>query len=454
MNNEPTSYEDTERIPPHSIEAEQAVLGSILVSGDAISKVVDRIHPESFYKRSHRLIYSALIDLFEHQEPLDIIATSQYLKDKGILEMVGGRQYLADLAMSIATTANVEYYAQMVYDRALLRSLITTGEEIVATSFAETDANVALDTAERLVFGLAQRKQLKQLTPMSEIVGPSFARIEERYANRDSLAGHSSGFYDLDAMTNGFQPSDLIIIAARPAMGKTSFCTTIAQFIAIEKNVPVAIFSLEMSKESLTQRMLCSEAKIDSERLRKGQLHNNDWSSLSMALGKLGDAPLYIDDSAVLTVLDIRAKARRLKAEKHELGLIVIDYIQLLQGRKQTDHRVQEISEITRGLKQLARELDVPVIALSQLSRAVESRPSKIPMLSDLRESGSIEQDADIVMFIYRDEYYNPESDRRGEAEIIIAKHRNGPTGKVDLLFQASMTRFLNKIKVTNNAIE
>lgn len=435
-----------ERLPPQSMEAEQAVLGALLVSSEAITKVLDFLTPDCFYRKAHQVIYAALLDLFDRREPLDIVALSQYLKDANKLDLVGGRQYLADLAMSIATTANVEYYAHVVHDKSLLRNLIKVGTEIVQSSYEEPDADAAVDKAEHLVFGLAQRKNLQQLTPIADIVGDSFAKIEERYANRDSLAGHPSGFYDLDTMTNGFQPSDLIIVAARPSMGKTAFCTGIAQHIAIEKKIPVAIFSLEMSKEQLVQRMLCAEAEIDAARLRTGHLQNNDWTKLSMAMGRLGEAPLYIDDSAIVTALDIRAKARRLKAERKELGMIIIDYIQLMQGRKVTDNRVQEISEISRGLKQLARELEVPVIALSQLSRAVEARQSKRPMLSDLRESGAIEQDADLVMFIYRDEYYNPDTDKRGEAEIIIAKHRNGPTGTVDLLFQSTITRFRNKV--------
>jgi replicative DNA helicase len=435
-----------ERMPPQSVEAEQAVLGALLVNTDAISKVIDILKPEYFYRKSHQIIFASMLDLFDKSEPLDIVTVSQHVKDAGKLELVGGREYLADLAMSVATTANVEYYARSVHDKAVLRNLIKAGTEIVATSYEESDADQAVEKAEQLVFNLAQGRSMQQLIPISNVVGESFAAIEERYNNRDSLSGIASGFYDLDVMTNGFQTSDLIIVAARPSMGKTAFALNIAQHIAIEKKVPVAIFSLEMSKEQLVQRMLCSEAQIDSHRIRTGQLQNNDWARLSMAMGKLGEAPIYFDDSAVVTALDIRAKCRRLKMETKNLGLIVIDYIQLMQGRKVTDNRVQEVSEISRSLKTLAREIEVPVIAMSQLSRAVEARQNKRPMLSDLRESGSIEQDADMVMFLYRDEYYNPETEKRGEAEVIIAKHRNGPTGTVDLLFQGSITRFLNKV--------
>ncbi len=935
------SDDQIERLPPQSVEAEQAVLGALLVMGDAITRVLDILHPEYFYRKIHQVIYAVMLDLFERNEPIDIVTVSQELKDQGKLETVGGRQFLADLAMSVATTANLEYYAHLVHDKAMLRMLIKAGTEIVTTSYEESDADAAIDKAERLIFSLAENRDMKQLVPIGDIVGDSFAKIEERYTNRDQLAGVPSGFYDLDAMTSGFQGSDLIILAARPSMGKclsfdseivlsdgsiatiedicksksgklltlssdlklqqteasdfiddgikpvfkvttklgrsvettlshpfltiggwkklkdlvtgekiavprkidvfgtktirdcevkllayligdgsisqskigftntnpkiqsdfseavsqfggvtlrreesttralsvyirsdreaiainrnefskrlkqrlvasarparqiasaigvspasinhwtdgncvpseysfsklvevlgieptdlipegrvsasrasrnsvslwldelgltgkdahtkfipdivftlkreqvalflnrlfatdgwasklasgqsqlgyatvsetlarqvqhlllrfgiiaklkkrsvkykdghrscwqlditdrnsietfidnvgifgketavaevrtalekrkrqtncdlvpievwtqlkalkgaeswqslanrsgltnssnlhvdkrsmppakllqfanalnndslkalansdvywdeivsiepmgkkqvydltipdthnfvandicvhnTALALNIAQYVALEKNLPVAIFSLEMSKEQLVQRMLCSEAGIDATRLRTGNLQNNDWTRLSMAMGRLGEAPMYIDDSAVVTALEIRAKARRLKAEQKDLGMIIIDYIQLMQGRKATDNRVQEVSEISRSLKTLARELAVPVIALSQLSRAVEARQNKRPMLSDLRESGSIEQDADIVMFIYRDEYYNQESDKRGEAEVIIAKQRNGPTGTVDLLYQSTITRFLNKV--------
>jgi replicative DNA helicase len=333
----------------------------------------------------------------------------------------------------------------MVQEKALLRQLIKAGTEIVGSCYEEPDADIALDRAEHLIFGLAQRKEMKSLVHIKHIVEDSFQKIEQRYENRDVLSGVPSGFYDLDAMTSGFQPSDLVIIAARPSMGKTAFVLNLAQHAAVENNVPVAVFSLEMSKESLVMRMLCSSAEIDANRLRTGHMHTSDWTKLASAMGRLGEAPIYIDDSALVNCMEIRAKCRRLKSEMNGLGLIIIDYIQLMQGRKQTDNRVQEVSEISRSLKTLARELNVPVLALSQLSRAVEARQNKRPMLSDLRESGSIEQDADLVMFIYRDEYYNPESERRGEAEIIIAKQRNGPTGTAELLYQGSITRFLNK---------
>ncbi|MBX9876896.1 MAG: replicative DNA helicase [Candidatus Obscuribacterales bacterium] len=392
------SDDQIERLPPQSVEAEQAVLGALLVMGDAITRVLDILHPEYFYRKTHQVIYAVMLDLFERNEPIDIVTTSQELKDQGKLETVGGRQFLADLAMSVATTANLEYYAHLVHDKAMLRNLIKAGTEIVTTSYEETDADAAIDKAERLIFSLAENRDMKQLVPIGDIVGDSFAKIEERYTNRDQLAGAPSGFYDLDAMTSGFQNSDLVILAARPSMGKTAFVLNIAQYVALEKNLPVAIFSLEMSKEQLVQRMLCSEAGIDATRLRTGNLQNNDWTRLSMAMGRLGEAPMYIDDSAVVTALEIRAKCRRLKAEQKNLGMIIIDYIQLMQGRKATDNRVQEVSEISRSLKTLARELEVPVIALSQLSRAVEARQNKRPMLSDLRESGCLTGDTLIYL--------------------------------------------------------
>lgn len=441
----------TERMPPQSIEAEQAILGSLLINPETISKVVDVLEPEQFYRKAHQVIYAAVVDLYSNNEPIDIVTVSQFLKDKGSLDGVGGRQYLTDLAMSIATTANAEYYAKTVSEKSLLRNLIKAGTEIVQSCYEDSDADLTVDKAEQLIFNIAQRRSMNALTPIKDIVNESFARIEKRYEQRDALSGLPSGFYDLDEMTSGFQKSDLVIVAARPSMGKTAFILNVAQYAAVEAKAPVAIFSLEMSKEQLVQRLLCAEARIDANKMRTGFLQSSDWQSLAAAMGRLGEAPLFIDDSAAVTALDVRAKCRRLKAElKGNLGMIMIDYIQLMSGRASKDgNRVQEISEISRSLKQLARELDCPVVALSQLSRAVEARQNKRPMLSDLRESGAIEQDADIVMFIYRDEYYNPETDKRGEAEIIIAKQRNGPVGTVELLYQGSITRFLNKA-VTN----
>jgi len=395
-----------ERLPPQSPESEQAVIASLLISGDGITRVLDLLEPDHFYRKAHQVIYAAMVDLFDNNEPIDIVTVSQYLKDQEKLENVGGRQYITDLSLSVATTANLEYYARIVQEKALLRNLIKAGTEIVGSCYEEPDADNAIDRAEHLIFGIAQRRNMQQLVHIKHIVESSFQRIEERYENRDSLSGVPTGFYDLDAMTAGFQASDLIIVAARPSMGKTALCLTMAQHVAIELKIPVAIFSLEMSKEQLVQRMLCSEAAIDANRLRTGHLHTNDWTHLAMAMGRLGEAPIYIDDSALLNVLEIRAKTRRLKAEMKGLGLIIVDYIQLLQGRKQTDNRVQEVSEISRSLKTLAREVGVPVIALSQLSRAVEGRQNKRPMLSDLRESGCLT--GDTAIFLPDEGIYRP----------------------------------------------
>lgn len=437
-----------ERLPPQSIEAEQALLGALLIDGNAITRVVESLRPDCFYKQAHKFIYSAVVKLFNNNEPIDILTVAEHLKSTEKLEVSGGRAYINDLAMGVITSANIDYYSQIVIEKSVLRELINAGSEIASIAYEDESSEKAVDTAEQLIFAISQRKTDTNLTHVGEIVIDSYNLIEKRYNNRDELTGISSGFYDLDSLTAGFQPSDLIIVAARPSMGKTAFCLNIAQEVGIRKKKPVAIFSLEMSKEQLVQRMLCSEAEIDSNRLRTGHMHAEDWSKLAKAMGEMGDCPIYIDDSPGATVTDIRAKCRRLCIEQKEkgLGLVIIDYLQLMEGSgpKKFD-RVQEISQISRGLKNLARELKSPIIALSQLSRAVESRQIKKPMLSDLRESGSIEQDADIVMFIYREEYYDPDSlDKKGKAEIILAKHRNGPVGSVELLFQGNIVKFKN----------
>lgn len=435
-----------EKLPPQNIEAEQAVLGALLVNPIAITRVAEIIKPEAFYRQAHRHICTAILTLFNNNEPIDIVTVSEQLRVMDKLELVGGRAYINDLALSVVTTANVEYYAKIVSEKAQMRELIKAGTDIVTYGYEETNSAHALDAAEKLIFSIAQKKTAEDLIHIKDIVVHSFEQIEFRYNNRDEILGVPSGFYDLDNMLAGFQRSDLIIVAARPSMGKTAFCLNIAQEVAIRNNLPVAIFSLEMSKEQLVQRMLCSEAEIDANRLRTGHMQADDWGRLTHAMGKLSEAPIYIDDTAAATVMEIRAKCRRICMEHGELGLIVIDYLQLMDGGSGgKGDRVQEISGISRGLKSLARELRAPVIALSQLSRAVESRQVKKPMLSDLRESGSIEQDADVVMFIYREEYYDPENtEKKGKAEIIVAKQRNGPVGSCELLFQSNITRFKN----------
>lgn len=438
-----------ERLPPQTVEGEQAVIGSMLVNPDAISTVMEFIKPEYFYKQAHKYIFQAIVELFDQNEPIDVVTVSEYLRDINQLEAVGGRSYVNDLALSIITTANVEYHAKKVSQKSILRDLIRIGTSIVADAYEEPNVDKVLDSAERMVFELGQRRDARELTHIKDIVTHSFNQIEERYENKDELLGVPSGYYDLDSMTAGFQKSDLIILAARPSMGKTAFCLNIAAEVSVRNDIPVALFSLEMSKEQLVQRLLCAEAEIDAQRIRTGHMQMDDWTKLSTAMAKLAPAPVFIDDTPAISVMEIRSKARKLKYEYPELGMIIIDYLQLMEGdSKSRGDRVQEISAISRGLKGLAREINVPVIALSQLSRAVEQRQNKKPMLSDLRESGSIEQDADIVMFIYRDEYYHPELiEKRGEAEIIVAKQRNGPVGSVNLWFQPNITKFKNPTK-------
>jgi len=442
-----------EKLPPQSIEAELAVLGALLVNPNSISRVVEILRPESFYRQAHKQIYSAVVNLFNNSEPIDVVTVSESLRGSGKLDMAGGRAYINDLALSVVTTANIEYYAKIVKEKFILRELIKAGTEVVSMAYEDGNATQVMDLAEKLIFSIAQRKTSDDLVPVRDVIPDTYAMIEKRFNNKDELLGVPSGFYDLDAVTAGFQASDLIIVAARPSMGKTAFCLNIAQEISIKKRIPVAIFSLEMSKEQLVQRMLCSEAEIDSNKFRTGNIQSNDWQKLTDAMGNLGDAPIYIDDSPGVGVMEIRAKCRRLCMGEQNLGLIIIDYLQLMEGSStsRSDNRTFEISAISRGLKNLARELKVPIIALSQLSRAVEQRQNKKPILSDLRESGSIEQDADVVMFIYREEYYDSEDiSKRGKAEIIIAKQRNGPIGTCELVFQPSSTKFKNKVGVKN----
>lgn len=436
-----------QRIPPQNLEAEEAILGAVLTNPICLNKIADLITPESFYKPANRMIYEAVLDLFGKNQAIDIVTVSERLSETDKLEQIGGRAYVNDLALNVVTTANIEYYAKIVQEKAIKRNLINAGSEIVEMAYENNSMETTLDNAEKLIFNIAQQKATTDLVPIEELVLKSYEQIEFRYNHRDELIGVPTGFYDIDMMTSGLQKSDLIILAARPSMGKTAFALNIAQNVALRANKAVAIFSLEMPKEQLVQRMLCSEAEVDTQRLKTGLMQAKDWEKLTTTMNVFAEAPIYIDDCAGATVMDIRAKCRRLMMETKELGLIVIDYLQLMSGSEKED-RFQQISSISRGLKTLARELGVPVIALSQLSRAVEQRNDKKPMLSDLRESGAIEQDADIVMFIYRDEYYKKEeSENRGKAEVIIAKHRNGPVGNVELLFQANITKFKNVTK-------
>lgn len=447
--------EDLALLMPQNIDAEEAILGAILVSPTCMNKVVEHLHPESFYKPANRYVYEAMLQLYNGEDKIDIVSVSDVLNINQKLELVGGRAYINDLSYKTITTTNVEYYSKIVQEKAIKRSLINAGSEIINSGYDLNPIEESLEVAERLIFDIASQKASTALVPIKDLVYDSYAKIEERYNNKGTLTGTPTDYYDLDTMTNGLQKSDLIILAARPAMGKTSFALNIAQNVALKAKIPVAIFSLEMSKEQLVQRLLCAEAEVDTQRLKTGNMQAKDWEKLAVAMDKFSQAPIYIDDTAGVTITDLRAKCRRLAMAEKNLGLIVIDYLQLIEGTGRED-RMQQISSISRGLKILAKELNVPIISLSQLSRAVESRTDKRPMLSDLRESGSIEQDADIVMFIYRDEYYkNANEDEneaekaanKGEAEIIIAKHRNGPVGTVKLLFQSNITKFKNPIK-------
>jgi replicative DNA helicase len=433
------------KLPPQHIEAEQSVLGGILIENYAINKVMEILKPDDFYRESHRKIYEALIVLSERDEPADSITLTNELKNSGHLDSVGGVSYVASLIDLVPTAANIEYYAKIVKEKAILRKLIQTSTEIITQSYEDRgDVEGFLDEAERAIFDISENRVRPSFYPIKDVVKGSFKILERLYEKKELVTGVPSGFKDLDRMTAGFQPSDLIIVAGRPSMGKTAFCLNVAQYAAIEKKNPVAIFSLEMSKEQLVIRMLCSEAHVEGTKLRSGFLSESDWPRLTIAAGNLSDAPIYIDDTAALSVLELRAKARRLKTERGGLGMLIVDYLQLMKGRARVESRQQEISEISRSLKALAKELNIPVIAVSQLSRKTEERTGNRPQLSDLRESGAIEQDADLILFIYRDEVYNrsEENPNRGKAEIIIGKQRNGPIGKIELAFLDKFTTF------------
>ena len=433
------------RTPPHNIEAEQAVIGAIFLEPDAFSTAAERIGPNDFFRASHQVIFEVMYQLFEKGEPIDIVTVTTMLANAEKLDIAGGVTYLTDLAGSVPTAANIDYYSKIVEEKALLRRLIKTATEIVTETFSKEDeVEDVLDEAEKRILEVASRKNVNAFRPIKDVLINVYENIEQLHHAKDDITGIPTGFRDLDRMTAGFQRNDLIIIAARPSVGKTAFALNIAQNVAINTNENVAIFSLEMGAEQLVQRMLCAEGNIDSQRLRTGKLEQEDWGKLTMAMGSLSHAGIYIDDSPGIRVTDIRSKCRRLKQE-HGLGMIIIDYLQLIQGSENSkENRQQEVSEISRSLKGLARELEVPLIALSQLSRGVESRQDKRPMMSDLRESGSIEQDADIVGFLYRDDYYDSESEQQNIIEIIISKQRNGPTGTVELAFVKEYNKFVD----------
>jgi replicative DNA helicase len=437
------------KLPPQHIEAEQSILGGILIENEAINRVTEILDADDFYREGHRKIFNALINLSERDEPADLITLTNELRNLDQLDSIGGASYLASLIDSVPTAANIQYYARIVKEKAILRKLIQTSTEIITQSYEDRgDVEGFLDEAERSIFEISEKRVRPSFYPIREVVKESFATIEKLFKKKEAVTGVPSGFKELDRMTAGFQPSDLIIIAGRPSMGKTAFCLDVAEYAAIDNKIPVAIFSLEMSKEQLVIRMLCSQAHVEGTRLRTGYLNESDWPKLTIAAGSLSESPIYIDDTAALSVLELRAKARRLKSD-HGLGMVIVDYLQLMKGRSRVESRQQEISEISRSLKALAKELNIPVIAVSQLSRKTEERTGNRPQLSDLRESGAIEQDADLILFIYRDEVYNrdPDNPNRGKAEVIIGKQRNGPIGKIDLAFLDKFTTFKDLYK-------
>jgi replicative DNA helicase len=430
------------RLPPQNLEAEQSVLGAVLLDNASMARAMEVLTEEDFYRTAHRKIYLAMLDLSEHGEVIDQITLTERLKTKGELESVGGAAYLAELVQAVPTAANIKYHCKIVRDKALLRGLIGTSTEVIARGYdGAAPVDDLLDFAERSVFSLAQGKLGRSFTPLNLIIKESLDLVDRLSKRKERITGIPTGFYDLDDLTAGLQASDLIVIAGRPSMGKTSLALGIAQHAAIHHGKAVGIFSLEMSKAQLVLRMLSSEAHVDSHALRTGKLQKEDWWRLAEAAGRLEQAPIFIDDSGALTVQQMRGKARRLKADSG-LDLLVVDYLQLMQGRGDAESRQQEISDISRSLKALAKELDVPVVALSQLSRAVESRKPPIPMLADLRESGAIEQDADVVIFIYREDQYDQNSEKKGIADILVRKHRNGPTGEKQLFFHEKFAKF------------
>ncbi|HEY5026202.1 MAG TPA: replicative DNA helicase [Acidimicrobiales bacterium] len=438
------------RVPPHNLDAEESLLGAMLLSRDAIAAALECCVAEDFYKPAHGHVFAAVTALYTRGEPADPVTVADELRRAGLLDAVGDASVLISLQVNTPSTANASHYAHIVEEHALLRRLIVVSGEIAELGFSlPDDVSEVIDRAEAMVFEVAQRRVVDTMAPLRELLAASLDHLENLFERGDTITGVPTGYGDLDERLAGLQKSNLVIVGARPAMGKTSFALGIAQHAAVHARVPVLVFSLEMSHLELTQRLLCSEAHVDATRMRNGRLLESDWPKISDAIGRLGDAPIYIDDNPNLTVMEIRAKARRLKA-REGLGLVVVDYLQLMSGhtKSRAENRQVEVSEISRGLKVLARELDIPVVALSQLSRNLEMRQDKRPVLADLRESGSIEQDADVVLFIYRDEIYNPDSPDRGTAEIIIAKHRNGPTGVTQLAFVDRFTRFAGIARV------
>src|SRR5690348_4861089 len=432
-------------VPPQNLEAEESVLGAMMISPGAMGAVSEIVDASDFYRESHAKIYRAALALYAKGEPVDAITLTDELEERAELEAVGGRVRLHELAALVPATANAAHYARIVHETATLRGLIRAGGEIARLGWERPgETGDLVDQAEQILYDLSQQRVTGEWSEIEELLKESFERITQLYESGVDLTGTPSGFRDLDRLTSGFQPGNLIIVAARPSMGKSALALCMAANMGVRHNVPVGLFTLEMSKAEVTQRLMCSEAKVESQRLRNGKLAPDDWPRLTAACDKLAKAPIYVDDTGLLNMMEIRSKARRLKARHPNLGLIIVDYLQLLtpSQRRDSDGRVQEVSEMSRSLKILARDLDVPIVALSQLSRAVEQRTDKRPILSDLRESGSIEQDADLVAFVYRDEYYNEDSDQQGLAEVILAKHRNGPTDSIKLSFLKRYAKF------------
>ena len=439
------------RVPPHDLEAEKAVIGAMLVSDSAVAAVAERVAAEDFYSEVHRIIYGAMMRLYSRGDPIDQLTLTNELRGMGEFDRVGGRAYVFQIVESVPTAANAARYADIVRGKALLRAVIDVGSRITEDAFREPeDVNVALDAAEQLVYNVSNRTLREHLAPVSELAPGALEMIQRLYEQEGEVTGVETGFEDLDRLTTGFHKSDLVVLAARPAMGKTAFALNAIWHAAGQLKKPVAIFSLEMSKEQLVQRLISQTTRIPAQGLRSGNVKAEDWPRLVRGVAEVSGAPIWIDDTAGVTLMEMRAKVRRLASQlgargEPPLSLVVIDYLQLMIGgeaRNRSENRQQEIAEISRGLKVLARDLDVPVLAIAQLSRAVEQRHDKRPLLSDLRDSGAIEQDADMVMFLYRDEYYNPDSDDKGIAEVIIGKHRNGPTGKVQLAWMEQYTKF------------
>jgi replicative DNA helicase len=433
---------DSSKVPPHNIEAEQSVLGGILLDNDALPGVIEILNGEEFYRAAHRSAFAGIVALFDRNEPCDLVTLTNLLKSQNKLDEAGGVSYLASLVDRVPSLANVSHYARIVHQKWLQRSLISSATQIVTSTFGSSlPVEELLDRAEQTIFQISEKRVKRSFFPIQDILKQNIKTLEDLHGRQEIVTGVATGFHELDGLTCGLQPADLIIIGGRPSMGKTAFALNIARNAAVDYEVPVGIFSLEMSKEALGMRMLCSEAKVDAHKMRGGFFSSTDWVKLTRAAGTISEAAIFVDDSPALSALELRAKARRLKRDQN-LGLIIVDYLQLMRGPQGADNREQEISEISRSLKALAKELSVPVMALSQLNRRVEERHDKRPQLSDLRESGAIEQDADLIAFIYRDEVYHPESPDQGVAEIIIGKQRNGPTGTVKLTFLSQYTRF------------